>query len=161
MMDRVKALLAEQSAKMLAFVEQEQELQSAIMERDWQAADTLIERMRAMSSELSMLDQMRHDAVEEAKAAHGVPESAAFSDLIAQADPEQRAEINTLYRGLQVAALRITSVTRGFDAYVRGSVRTTNEILGEVFPDQRGTLYSKRGERAPADQRAMVLDRHL
>ena len=157
----IKALLSEQTTQMLEFVASEQELQNAIMDRNWQDADALIAQMRSRSSELSALDRRRHEAVQDAKQELGLHEDAKFAELLSRLEESDRAELNTLYRGLQVAVLRVTSITRGFDAYVRGSVRTTNQILGEVFPDQRGTLYSRRGHRAPADQRAMVLDRHL
>jgi hypothetical protein len=161
MIDTIKELLAGQAALMLEFGNHEQELQSAVMQRDWPAVDALVTKMRAMSDELRAIDERRHAAIQAAKKDLGVNADASFAELLARLPAPEREELTALYRSLQVSVLRVTSVTRGIDAYVRGSIRTTNDILGEVFPDQRGTLYSRRGRKAPADQRAIVLDRHL
>jgi hypothetical protein len=55
----------------------------------------------------------------------------------------------------------VKGITGGLDSYLRGAVRTNKAVLDQIFPDQRGTLYSSRGRREDADGRAMVLDRKL
>lgn len=161
MTETIKELLAAQAALMLEFGNREQELQTAVMQRDWPAVDKLVSVMRIMSDELAAMDERRNEAVGDLKAALGARTDASFAELLTRLPTREREEVTALYRSLQVSVLRVTSVTRGIDAFVRGSIRTTNEILGEVFPDQRGTLYSRRGQKAHADQRAIVLDRHL
>lgn len=158
---RVKELLAAQADAMLAFGAQEQELQAAIMNREWSKIDSLVPQMQRRSSELEATDAARHEAFAVAKAELGLPAGASFLGFLERVDEEDRRELTALYRSLQVSVLRVKSVTRGIDSYVRGTLRTTNEVLGEVFPDQKGTMYSRRGKRSPADGRAMVLDRHL
>lgn len=158
---QVKELLAAQADAMLAFGAQEQELQNAIMNRDWSGIDVLVPQMQRQSAELETLDARRHDAFAAAKSERGLSPDAKFLEFIERVDEEDRRELTALYRSLQVSVLRVKSVTRGIDSYVRGTLRTTNEVLGEVFPDQKGTMYSRRGKRSPADGRAMVLDRHL
>jgi len=158
---RVKELIAAQADAMLAFGTHEQELQTAIMNRDWSTIDSLVPRMQRSSAELEATDAARHDAFVVAKRELGLSSDASFSDFIDRVNEDDRRELTALYRSLQVSVLRVKSVTRGIDSYVRGTLRTTNEVLGEVFPDQKGTMYSRRGKRSPADGRAMVLDRHL
>ncbi len=158
---QVKELLAAQAEAMLAFGAQEQELQSAIINRDWSRIDVLVPQMQRQGAELEALDARRNAAFAAAKSQCGLSDNAKFQEFIERVDEEDRRELTTLYRSLQVSVLRVKSVTRGIDSYVRGTLRTTNEVLGEVFPDQKGTMYSRRGKRSPADGRAMVLDRHL
>lgn len=159
--ERIKELLSTQADTMLEFGEQEQRLQDAILKRDWSAVDALVSSMEITSSTASTLDRRRHDLLLEAKREIGLREDASFGEFLEHVAEDDRRELGTLYRSLQVSVLRVKSVTRGIDSFVRGSLRTTNEVLGTVFPDQKGTMYSRRGHRAPTDGRAMVIDRHL
>lgn len=157
----VKSALAKQAETLLEFGRLEQELQDAVLERDWPAMDSLVPRMEGLSRELAALDTRRDALFGQAKAAVGVPQNAAFGEFVQRLDEADRRDLTALFRSLQVSVLRVKSVTRGIDSYVRGSLKTTNDVLGLVFPDQRGTIYSRHGRRSPADGRAMVLDRHL
>ena len=157
----IRNVLSEQANAMQAFGEQEQALQDAILSRDWPTTDKLIPEMRRLSREFAALDVRRAELIAGAKEEAGLRPDAPFAELVQHAPEPQRRELNQLFRSLQVAVLRVKGVTRGIDSYVRGSLRATQETIGAVLPDQKGTLYSKRGNRAPADGRAIVLDRHL
>lgn len=157
----IKESLARQAELMLEFGRREHELQQAVMDRDWPAMDALVPRMENLSRELAALDARRHALFLEAKTAVGLPADATFSEYVQRIPEADRHELTTLFRSLQVSVLRVKSVTRGIDSYVRGNLRTTNEMLGTLFPDQKGTIYSRHGRRSPADGRAFVLDRHL
>ena len=157
----IKESLARQAELMLEFGEREHELQQAVLDRDWPAMDALVPRMESLSRELAALDARRHELFLEAKAEVGLPEEASFSEYAQLVPADDRRELTSLFRSLQVSVLRVKSVTRGIDSYVRGNLRTTNEMLGTLFPDQKGTIYSRHGRRSPADGRAFVLDRHL
>lgn len=159
--ERLKELLAAQAQALLRFGSQEQELQAAILSRDWAAIDALVPQMELRSAELEELDACREKLFIEARLETGLPADAGFPEFLERLDEADRRDLIALYRSLQISVLRVRSVTRGIDAYVRGTLRTTNEVLGEAFPDQKGTMYSRRGKRSPADGRAMVLDRRL
>ena len=159
--DEMKELLSMQADALIEFCEQEQRLQQAILKRDWLAVDALVPPMQQVSKRIRKLDRRRHTAFTEVKRTSGLRDDATFSELLQLLAEEERRELAALHRSLQVSVLKVQSVTRGIDSFVRGSLRTTHEVLGEVFPDQKGTFYSRRGHKAPADGRAMVLDRHL
>lgn len=161
MISTIKRLMNKQAGLMLEFGELEQGLQTAIMNRDWPGMERLVSKMGEIAGSLVVLDQERHEAIQAEKRRQGLREEDSFHALLARLEPPVRADLTALYRSLQVSVLRVKSVTGGIDAYVRGSIRTTNEMLSIVFPDQRGTIYSRQGQRAPADQRAIVLDQHL
>jgi hypothetical protein len=157
----IKELLAAQVKAMEEFGVREAELQSTILDRDWPTIETLLQTIQKHGAELEQLDLRREELFLQAKADAGLAADAAFGELLAHVDEVDRRELAALYRSLQASVLRVKSVTRGIDSYVRGTLRTTNEVLGEVFPDQKGTIHSRRGRRSPADGRAMVLDRRL
>jgi hypothetical protein len=159
--ERIKETLAAQAELMLEFGACEQELQQAVLARDWPAMDALVSRMEGPSGELAALDARRHELFLKAKSEVGADASSTFAEFVERIPDADRRELTRLFRSLQVSVLRVKSVTRGIDSYVRGSLKTTNEVLGTVFPDQKGTFYSRHGRRSPADGRAMVLDRRL
>ena len=157
----VQKILARQAELMIHFGEQQQELQETVLARDWATLEALIPAMERTSHEAATLDGRRHELINQLKASLGVHADATFAELLEHLPENHRDELGTLFRDLQVAVLRVKSLSRGIDSYVRGSLRTSNEVLGAVFPDQKGTLYSRRGRKSPADGRAMVLDQHL
>ena len=111
--------------------------------------------------EIQITEKERHAAVAKAKQEVGKAPETPFVDFLRDLAESSRARLTGLYRDLQVAVLRVKSLTGGIDSYVRGSVRTSNAILGELFPDQKGTMYRKNGESTPAARTAMVLDHEL
>jgi hypothetical protein len=157
----VTSQLERQSELLDEFGRKEAELQEAIIERDWLAMDAVIPELERLGDELEGLEREREALVAASKAEHGLSPESAFPELLSRVDPAERGELAMRYRDLQVAVLRVKNQTSGIDAYVRNSVRTANTVLGEVFPERKGTMYSKSGAHRPAHGSAIVLDHEL
>ena len=157
----VKNHLERQSELLAEFGQREADLQEAIIERDWQTMDAVIPELERLGTELEALERDREAAVSASKAELGVSPEAPFPELLSRVEPGDRAELASLYRDLQIAVLRVKNQTSGIDAYVRNSVRTANTVLGEIFPERKGTLYSKTGTHTRAHGSAIVLDHEL
>lgn len=154
-------VLKRQSEGIEAFGALEQRMQQAVLEQRWDEIDRVIPASEALARELEALDIQRHEAVLAFKQSLGVAADAPFGELLARLPEEHRRPLATAFRSLQVSVLKVKGLTNGIDSYVRGAVKATSRLMHEVFPDHRGTLYSRRGQRAPADGRAMVVDRRL
>lgn len=157
----VKSQLEKQSELLAEFRRKEAELQEAIIERDWPAMDAVIPELERLGDELEELEGQRAAAVAASKEELGLEADSPFPELLAKVEPQDRAELTSLYRTLQIAVLRVRNQTSGIDAYVRNSVRTANTVLGEIFPERKGTLYSRSGAHRPAHGTAIVLDHEL
>ena len=153
--------LKEQTDGIEAFGELELRMQRAVIRQEWEELDRVIPTSQTLARELESLDERRHSLVRKLKASVGLPENAPFGELVVRLPEDERAPLAQAFRALQVAVLKVRGVTSGIDSYVRGAVRSTNKLLQEVFPDHRGTFYSRLGRRSPADGRAMVVDRRL
>ena len=154
--------LLQREAKLFEkFGRREDELQRVIVGRDWDALDAIIPDLERLSFEIQATEKQRHAAVFEAKASCGKDPETPFVEYLHDLDDTERNTLATLYRALQVAVLRVKSLTGGIDSYVRGSIRTSNAVLGELFPEQKGTMYSRNGTSSPAKRTAMVLDHEL
>lgn len=157
----VKSHLERQSDLLAEFGRREADLQEAIIERDWPAMEALVPELERMGDELEALERQREAAVAETKAELGVSRESPFPELLSKLGAREGAELASLYRDLQIAVLRVKNQTSGIDAYVRNSVRTANTVLGEVFPERKGTLYSRTGAHTQAHGSAIVLDHEL
>ncbi len=159
--EEIRTTLTEEAELLVEFGNREQDLQQAVLRRDWPAVDALVATMEEQSRRFVRLDEQRHELVAGAKANLGLRPDASFGELVDRLPESDRRELHRLFRSLQVLVLKVKSVTRGIDSYVHGSLRAAHDVLGEVFPDQKGTLYSWKGRRMHADGRAMVVDQHL
>jgi hypothetical protein len=160
-LEQLLSLLQEQTRKMNEFGERESELQTAIMSQDWDGMSRLTPELDKLSRELEAIDEQRHQAVTELKSELHLPPESTFAQLISDADSAERKLLSEAHRALQIAVLRVKSLTSGIDAYVRGSLKTANAVLGELFPEQKGTMYSREGMSKPAAGHAIVLDHRL
>ena len=135
------------------FGKREHELQRVIVGRDWDAMDAIIPDLERLSMEIQATEKQRHAVVAEAKTAVGFADDAPFVDYLQSLQDDAREKLTQLYRDLKVAVLRVKSLTGGIDSYVRGSIRTSNAVLGEIFPDQKGTMYGRAGTSSRSSRR--------
>lgn len=159
--EQLQTLLHREAMLFEKFGTRENELQKVIVGRDWDAMDAIIPDLERLSWEIQAIEKQRHAAVTEAKAAAGKNPETSFVDYLHDLTDGERKTLTELYRSLQVAVFRVKSLSGGIGSYVRGSVRTTNAVLGELFPDQKGTMYRRNGKSSPAKRTAMVLDHEL
>jgi flagellar FlgN protein len=157
----LKSQLRKQSELLSEFGKKELDLQKAILERNWPAMDSVMPDLERLSATLESVERRRHSVVVRMKAAVGLEPDAPFAELVLQSKFRDRAELTSLYRDLQIAVLRVKNQTSGIDSYVRNSVRTANTVLGELFPERKGTIYSRSGAHSPAHGSAMVLNHEL
>jgi Glu-tRNA(Gln) amidotransferase subunit E-like FAD-binding protein len=157
----LKEHLAEQAEALLTFGVLQNKLQEAVLHGDWDTLDSVVPDLHQQAARIEELDIRRTSLVQEVKADAGVAADAPFSELLERLGEEDRAMVNSLYRKLQVAVWKVQNVSRGIDSYLRTRIRTTRDVLGELFPERKGTIYGKSGSPAPVGGSALVLDRHL
>jgi hypothetical protein len=160
-LDELLSLLQEQTRKMDEFGEKESELHTAIVGQNWDLMSRLTPELDELSRELEAIDERRHSLVTQLRSERNAAPEMTFAQLIRDAAPDERRQLTDAHRALQIAVLRVKSLTGGIDAYVRGSLKTANAVLGELFPEQKGTMYSRQGISKPAAGHAIVLDHRL
>jgi len=158
---QLKILLRKQAELLAKFAVTEHELQDAIVERNWPAMDAVMPSLERLSKSLEAVERKRHHVVDKLKRTAHLPADAPFAELVSRVDQDDRSELTALFRDLQVHVLRVKNHTGGIDSYVRNSMKTANTVLGELFPDRKGTIYSRQGTQSPVRGSAMVLNREL
>jgi len=157
----LKDVLEKETTLLETLSENERQIQLLVMSRNWSDLEPILKEMSGRAEEIAATDSVRHKHYQALKEALGCEADAGFYDVLEGVSLALRRELSELYRRLKIAVSQVRSVTGGIDAYVASTVATMREVLGELYPDQKGRIYSRSGRATRADERAMVLDRHL
>lgn len=137
------------------------ELQSAVMDRDWQALEEYMARLSVRSGELSELERRRHDAYRNLREQLELDSGDGFFEVLTRLDNGPRARLAELYRNLKVAVMRLAGQNGNLESYVSASSETLEQVLAELFPQRKGTIYGRSGVATAKDSRAFVVNRTL
>jgi hypothetical protein len=144
-----------------AIAEDEKRLHSLLSNRDWVELERCLSRLNSLSGDVLQAEDRRNTAYERLRSTLEVEEDERFYDVLERLPVEERSELSELYRRLKVAVIQVRSVTGGIDTYVTESTQTMRSVLEELFPEQKGKIYSRSGRSNRADERAIVLDHHM
>ncbi|MFW5801256.1 MAG: flagellar export chaperone FlgN [Spirochaeta sp.] len=139
----------------------EQRMQHAVIMRDWPELEIAIQEMYALSDCIYSCEHVREKEFARLRSALGLPEDVRFSVVLGNLPQEHRHEIASLYRRLKIAVLRVQTLTGGIDSYVSSTVENMQQIVEEVFPGTRGSIYSRDGNLQGKQPPAMVVNHHL
>lgn len=159
--ERLKRALEREVVALEELAASEQELQPLLGQRDWVQVEKHIAALNSLSEDAMSAENEREHAYAELKSTLGAEEGARFYDVLEHLDVEARSELAELYRRLKIAVVQVRGVTGSLDTYVSVSTATVRGVLDELFPDQKGKIYSRSGQANRADERALVLDRQL
>ncbi len=137
------------------------ELQSAVIGRDWRALEEYMSRLNVRSGELSELERQRHDAYRRVREQLGLDGDDGFFEVLTRLENGSRSRLAELYRNLKVAVMRLAGQNGNLESYVSASSETLEQVLGELFPQRKGTIYGRSGVATAKDSRAFVVNRTL
>ncbi len=137
------------------------ELQSAVIGRDWRALEEYMSRLNVRSGELSELERQRHRAYRELREQLGLGTGDGFYEVLTRLDNGPRSRLAERYRNLKVAVMRLAGQNGNLESYVAASSETLEQVLGELFPQRKGTIYGRSGAATAKDSRAFVVNRTL
>ena len=141
--------------------DRERELQNALLERNWQMLEEVIQEMNELARTIQQADQMRAERFSHLCRQIGLGEQSGMAEVVARLDTDDATRLRALFRRLKVAVMRIQSLTGGIDAYVASTTATMRAFLDESFPERRGTIYGRDGNADNGAGHAVVIDRHL
>ncbi|MFP4373484.1 MAG: flagellar export chaperone FlgN [Spirochaetaceae bacterium] len=160
-LEKLKYLLKSEVELLEDFARQEQELQNAIVEREWDRLEGIVNEMTEASQSVLSVEQERHECYTRVRRDFDCPPNSSFYDFAAKLDLGDRMEISELYRRLKVAVMRVQALTGGIGSYITSATSAIRDVLDELYPQRKGRIYSRAGHHSVPDDRAMVVDHHL
>lgn len=140
---------------------QEQALQEAVRDREWEALQAIMRRMTETSEDLGRVETERISAYQSLADAADRDGNVEFSALLARLPEDLRSEISDAYRALKIAVLQLKSRTSGIDTYLRTTITTMRGVMRELYPEHATPVYSRDGSGAFTGGQALVVNHHL
>lgn len=154
-------LMAEETLLLEDFGSREEEIRACISSNNWNDLTLTIQHLSPLAEKIEQVEKTRDEAFSALRSVCGEKEDASFYHVVFHL-PERERDISVeLYRKLKLAAIRIQSITLSIDSYVRTVSGTVRQILEEIFPYQKGKIYSKHGGSVDSQAEPMVLNTRL
>jgi hypothetical protein len=144
------------------FGQREQELKEILHRNDWDSLSNLIKDLAPLTERIDELETRRHEEFAELRRKLGEGPNTGFYHVIVHLPEAERDRYFRLYRRLKMTVLKIQGITWGIDTYIRTVTGTMNQLLNEMFPFRKGTLYGRDGcEKKRLFPEPMVVSRTL
>ncbi|MBN2050840.1 MAG: hypothetical protein JW760_10380 [Spirochaetales bacterium] len=154
-------LMAEEILLLEEFGSREEMVRSCVRQNNWSELNLTIQQLSPLAEKIEAVERLRDEAFTALKTGYGESEDASFYHVVFHLPDRERDISVELYRKLKMAALRIQSITLCIDSYVRTVSGTVRQILEEIFPYQKGKIYSKHGGAMDIQAEPMVLNTSL
>jgi hypothetical protein len=159
--EKLKELINSEVELLESFARDERKLQSAMVNRQWELLEGIVNEMSHASEQVLAVETERHECYTRLREELGCDPQDSFYDFAARLDLGERMEISELYRRLKVAVMRVQALTGGIGSYVTSATTAIRDVLDELYPQRKGRIYSRGGHHTAPDDRAMVVDHHL
>ncbi len=160
-LERLEEVLDTQISLLNTAAEEHNALQNAVFERDWGSLEQALSRLQIRSAELEELEAARHKAYRALRKECGLDEGDTFYELLTRLDNAPRSRLAGKYRMLKVAVMRLSGQNSTLSSYVSSSSESLEEVLAELFPQRKGTIYRQSGSKAAREGSAFVVNQTL
>lgn len=143
------------------FSEWERNLNEHVRNRSWNQLQKVMKEAEQVSEEISLCEKERMRIFSELRDASGEEPDAGFYQVVVHLPAEERDRLSRSFRELKLSVLKLRGIIWGIDAYVRAVQGTLKDIIGEMSPMRRGTIYAKNGGPRRAESGPLILNRHL
>ncbi len=160
-MDKLIRFMEEETIALNIFAKKEDKLRLFIQQNDWENLNKCIHSMESMSDKIEKLGEERQKEFNRVKNHFGKNEDVGFYQIIVHLPAAQRDNCAKVYRELKLSVLKIQGITSSIDTYVRTVAGTMQQIINEIFPHRKGSIYCRKGNPKLAEENPMVLNRQL
>lgn len=141
--------------------EEHELLQKAVFARDWGLLEYHMSRLQVRSDELVELEEVRRKAYRQLREELGLGSDDGFYEVLTCLGNDARSRLASLYRRLKVAVMRMSGRNSSLEHYVAASSATLEQVLSELFPQRKGTIYGRSGEASARQGSAFVVNKNL
>lgn len=144
-----------------SFTEVENSILDSVIANNWDILESSINQTHDISLAIESLDKKREVCVELLREELGEGSDTHFYHLTINMESGRKNKINDLYRALKLSVLNLQNMSWRIDTYVGTVTGIMKQTLKEIYPNRRGSLYSRSGIIREAESNPMVLNRKL
>lgn len=159
--DSLTALMGREAALLEQMADHELVLKESIVAHNWARLELSRRKLAPILQAIAEVEQARHSGFSQLREAVGENAEAGFYEVLLHFDDERRERAAGSYRSLKLTVLKIQAVTNSIEVYLRAVTGTMQEILGELFPFRKGSIYTRKGTASQTQSNPMVFSRRL
>ncbi len=139
----------------------EHSIMDSVLNNRWDTLELSLEEAGILSIKIESLDNKRNKCIDLLKELFSLGKEDHFYRLTVNLESELRDKLNNLYRELKISVLNLRNMNWRINAYVGTVTGIMKQTLKEIYPNRRGSLYSRAGIIREAGNNPMVLNREL
>ena len=143
------------------FAEGENRLNDLAKRKKWAEMQAVLEELGSLAEKIEECEDSRNAVYLSCKAEMNLKEDDGFALFLAQVPDKHRETLARLHAGLKKRLLAIKSLSSGLIYYFACMQDSIAQVLGEIFPHRKGTLYSPQGESKESSEAAVVVNHEL
>lgn len=143
------------------FASWERAMNERVKEKQWKELQQVMAGADGVSAAIDSCETERAALFEELKAAVGEGGEAGFYQVVYHLPEKDRNRVAERFRSLKMSVIKLRGILWGIDAYVKAVQGTLKDILGEISPARKGTIYARTGAVRNAEAEALVLNKQL
>jgi len=136
-------------------------IMDSIITNNWDILESNIEQTKDISRDIEKLDKARETCIELLREEVGEDINTHFYRLTVNLETGLKNKLNDLYRELKLSVLNLQNINWRIDTYVGTVTGIMKQTLKEIYPNRRGSLYSRSGIIREVDNNPMVLNKRL
>jgi len=144
-----------------AYFSEEKRLFTAVTSRDWHHLENSIRGMEETGKSIAAFEEKRETALSALRGMHNAGDRERFYFFLQKLPEEDRSLLAESFRNMKVAVLRLQALDNQIQGYLRSAATTLKEIVEEIFPHRKGTMYCKKGKTSEPEANPMFISRHL
>ncbi len=136
-------------------------IMDSIVNNNWDILEPEINKTKKLSHAIEKLDKKREASIDILRKETASDSDAHFYHLTVNMEENTRNKINNLYRNLKLSVLNLQNINWRIDTYISTVTGIMKHALKEIYPNRRGSMYSKSGAIKEVGSNPMVLNRKL
>ena len=160
--EKLKKIMTHEISLFSSYREEFDKMKQLVLEKEWIFLQRSFEVMQNISNEIEDADSKRDDLYSELCNLTGSDKNDSFYSIISKIHKNGSAEISDIYRILKHETKSIKVLNEGFSRYVQTRKNLVGEIMEELVPDRKGTIYNRKGFSShDGSSSSLILNKHL
>lgn len=160
--EKLKKIMTNEISLFSLYKEEFNKMKNLVMQKDWITLQKSFEVVENLSINIENTDSQRSELYNKICQMTGSGKDESFYSVINKIHKEGGSEITDIYRMVKHEAHSIRVTNEGFSRFLQTRKNLVNEIMEELVPDRKGTIYNRRGFSShDGSSSSLVLNKHL
>jgi hypothetical protein len=160
--EKLKKIMTHEISLFSLYKDEFNKMVNLVMEKEWITLQRSFDAVQNISNEIEKADTKRDDLYCELCKLTGSNKDDSFYSVISKIHNNGSSEINDIYRIVKHETHSIKVLNDGFSRYIQSRKNLVNEIMEELVPDRKGTIYNRKGfSFHDGSSSSLILNKHL